>query len=636
MTQKKTTDQSKTGDLAKKDKGKEREKEKELEREKEREKEKEKERDERKKRKDKQDTEKKNQEKNNKELEKKNTDEKTSDSNAKRIPSAEKKTNGLEKNDTDEEEINIIMDDELNMDGEENMDLDTETLLDVKEEIEPENEVDFTTSYQCQFKGDDEAIQEQLQFRDKTTFVGDNYFQSVEPRPTEKSIPVPLQISNEKLNFGSFMSEPDTSLMESKEEVSDESPFNDAESEEEFEEPTEEILKIEVFPDDEGVLSSIIEYMYTGTIDINVKNCALLMSIARKYIIFTLQREVRDFFRKNLQRETALELLYAAIAHEPSMIAPCIDKVARNFCFLYNASYNDLDPEYFLEIIRNEKLAVRQEYSLFLTVCDYFSHHPELTKQQKYDIMACVRFSLCSYQELIEIAQNKLVPCPLILEVLMLRLAQHEQPNSPGSNAPLPESPYPKRELGFNPLRFQPRPKLSVVFEFTPQSTQFFKGIIGWIATNCQKSEWKNPHTTGRVKVHCSSLAKGSRFTLVDIQHAEVWTNDIASSWLSIDFGPHRRITPSYYSLRHGGNYKADALRTWDLQGSVDGIVWTTINRHANDDSLNGAFAVSHFPVLGSTESFRFFRILQTGHNSSNHNFLLLSGFEFYGTLYDN
>jgi hypothetical protein len=31
---------------------------------------------------------------------------------------------------------------------------------------------------------------------------------------------------------------------------------------------------------------------------------------------------------------------------------------------------------------------------------------------------------------------------------------------------------------------------------------------------------------------------------------------------------------------------------------------------------------------------FRHFRILQTGHNSSNHNFLVLSGIEIYGELY--
>ena len=30
------------------------------------------------------------------------------------------------------------------------------------------------------------------------------------------------------------------------------------------------------------------------------------------------------------------------------------------------------------------------------------------------------------------------------------------------------------------------------------------------------------------------------------------------------------RVLPDCYTLRHGGNYKADSLRNWDFQGSVD------------------------------------------------------------------
>lgn len=55
--------------------------------------------------------------------------------------------------------------------------------------------------------------------------------------------------------------------------------------------------------------------------------------------------------------------------------------------------------------------------------------------------------------------------------------------------------------------------------------------------------------------------------TLVDKVAMDVWTNDVPASWFSIDFGPNRRILLSYYSLRHGGNYTADALRNFELQG---------------------------------------------------------------------
>ncbi len=32
------------------------------------------------------------------------------------------------------------------------------------------------------------------------------------------------------------------------------------------------------------------------------------------------------------------------------------------------------------------------------------------------------------------------------------------------------------------------------------------------------------------------------------------------------DFGKNKTVTPTHYTLRHGGNYRADSLRTWDLQ----------------------------------------------------------------------
>jgi hypothetical protein len=71
------------------------------------------------------------------------------------------------------------------------------------------------------------------------------------------------------------------------------------------------------------------------------------------------------------------------------------------------------------------------------------------------------------------------------------------------------------------------------------------------------------------------------------------------------------------------------------LQGSNDGKSWIVIKRHVNDVSLNGNFASQSWQIPDCTQSFRHFRILQTGRNSSYNNFLSLSGFEMYGDLYE-
>ena len=54
-------------------------------------------------------------------------------------------------------------------------------------------------------------------------------------------------------------------------------------------------------------------------------------------------------------------------------------------------------------------------------------------------------------------------------------------------------------------------------------------------------------------------------------------------------------------TVRHGREDGTDALRTWDLQASDDGKVWTSIRSHENDTALTGGcffFYVFFFSCL--------------------------------------
>lgn len=97
-----------------------------------------------------------------------------------------------------------------------------------------------------------------------------------------------------------------------------------------------------------------------------------------------------------------------------------------------------------------------------------------------------------------------------------------------------------------------------------------------------------------------------------------------------------RKVAVTAYTLRHGGNYKADSLRNWEFKGSLDGNTWYGLCRHTGDSSLNEPFASKTWSVaLDNPTPYRYFRILQKGHNSSDRNFLALSGIELYGDLYE-
>lgn len=164
----------------------------------------------------------------------------------------------------------------------------------------------------------------------------------------------------------------------------------------------------------------------------------------------------------------------------------------------------------------------------------------------------------------------------------------------------------------------------------------------------------------GRVRVSSSSTAKGNVISILDRTPTEFWTLDVPSSCKSllpsfyrpafkgvqVSLGSSRTLVPHYYTIRHGGTYlsincdpsgnsKADALRNWTLQGSNDGKNWVLLRRHVNETALNSNFATASFEIPSCSQSFRHFRILQTGHNSSGNNFLSISGFELYGFLYE-
>lgn len=183
--------------------------------------------------------------------------------------------------------------------------------------------------------------------------------------------------------------------------------------------------------------------------------------------------------------------------------------------------------------------------------------------------------------------------------------------------------------------RFQKRMRYGMRFE--PKKGVKDCGILFCIGTEgrLRPEYWINPHLSKEVNVTASSIEKGNLAQLVSRNPGELWTKDVPSSWFCVDLGPSRSVIPSHYELRHGRRFKSDCPRTWDIQGSNDGETWTPLKRHTGDKSIDGPFESQIFALPNVELAYRFFRVIQTGHNSSNHNFLALSGFELYGDFYD-
>ena len=109
--------------------------------------------------------------------------------------------------------------------------------------------------------------------------------------------------------------------------------------------------------------------------------------------------------------------------------------------------------------------------------------------------------------------------------------------------------------------------------------------------------------------------------------NATQWSRGEAGAWFLVDL-KSVAVNPTHFAYRNdyggGGNHP----RTFELQGSNDGVAWTTLSKHTGEVwNGNGA---KHWPIAGAGKNFfSKFRILNQG--SPNH--LCCSGLEIYGAV---
>ncbi|XP_037821769.1 E3 ubiquitin-protein ligase Ufd4 isoform X3 [Lucilia sericata] len=166
------------------------------------------------------------------------------------------------------------------------------------------------------------------------------------------------------------------------------------------------------------------------------------------------------------------------------------------------------------------------------------------------------------------------------------------------------------------------------------------EGLIYYIGSNGKTCEWVNPAQYGLVQVTSSegkTLPYGKLEDILSRDSISVncHTKDNKKAWFAIDLGVY--VIPNAYTLRHARGYGRSALRNWMLQGSKDGVNWTTLVTHADDKSLVEPGSTSTWPIVcapDENQGFRHIRIQQNGRNASGQtHYLSLSGFEIYGRI---
>jgi hypothetical protein len=161
-------------------------------------------------------------------------------------------------------------------------------------------------------------------------------------------------------------------------------------------------------------------------------------------------------------------------------------------------------------------------------------------------------------------------------------------------------------------------------------------GIVNWIGTNAGSAlQFRNPSAVGLVLANSSC---GSRLSFGNIWHYLCKniekcpsTADAPQSWVSFDLAVH--VRPTAYSLRSFGD---DFLQSWQLQGSMDGKSWQLLHDALSLNPFSSASKVRvrfTLPESVSRQTYKIFRIVQTGPNGANRHNLSFCDFELFGSI---
>jgi hypothetical protein len=150
-------------------------------------------------------------------------------------------------------------------------------------------------------------------------------------------------------------------------------------------------------------------------------------------------------------------------------------------------------------------------------------------------------------------------------------------------------------------------------------------GIISYLT----RKHGGNVHDKGIVTITSKSVDfhGRNRFSwLADLTSDYCFhSEDAPGQWVCWDFH-ELRVRPTHYTI------KSVLLRSWVVEGSLDGKAWTVIDRKTDNNDFSADQGTASFAVSKSVEC-RFIRLTQTGKDHRGDDILVIWAFEFFGTL---
>lgn len=182
---------------------------------------------------------------------------------------------------------------------------------------------------------------------------------------------------------------------------------------------------------------------------------------------------------------------------------------------------------------------------------------------------------------------------------------------------------------------------------FTYASNGDTNGIVYYLGTLGLTAPFVNPDTLGQMRAMRSSDGNGSRTDLTSrLGGLNTHTLSVVNSWIGVDIGSNRFLTPNKYTLRNRGQFgTTNWAGDWVFQGSnnVGGITvadwnaatWVDIQTVTGNTDLsnNDAYTAQN---VGVSAPYRFFRWMMTGSDNLGSYYFTVENLELYGAFQDN
>eukprot|EP01062_Namystynia_karyoxenos_P066680 TRINITY_DN60602_c0_g1_i1.p1 TRINITY_DN60602_c0_g1~~TRINITY_DN60602_c0_g1_i1.p1 ORF type:complete len:228 (+),score=50.07 TRINITY_DN60602_c0_g1_i1:114-797(+) len=170
-------------------------------------------------------------------------------------------------------------------------------------------------------------------------------------------------------------------------------------------------------------------------------------------------------------------------------------------------------------------------------------------------------------------------------------------------------------------------------FQFSAVGDQ--QGVIHWLGTLKGTRDWVNPSDAGEVDVRMSSCFAGNVDMLVDHTFDEqvLCTKNEVHPWMGVDLRS-AVCNPSVYTFAHRAILKDFFLRSWWLEGSLDGSTWETLDERTDDATISPTCTWCAYGLNPTDKFYRYFRIrMKQRGNSRKTDILCLSCLELYGEV---